>query len=134
MRYGFNENWRIGGYWKYADNVPFTPIVDADKIDGNTGISTYIPKYSEAYNSARLMPVHQLSIRLDHFDNYEWGYGNWFIEAINVYGHRNPEKENFNFLYPYLRGFNPEVQYESNYLVSGSRRLPLLNAGLELRF
>ncbi|WP_157135084.1 TonB-dependent receptor [Leptonema illini] len=134
MRYGFNANWRLGGHWKYADNVPFTPIVDAERIGGDSGLSTYIPEYSEAFNSARLKPVHQLSVRLDHFDNYEWGYANWFIELINVYGHQNPEKENFNFLYPYVRGFNPEVQYESNYLSSGSRRLPLLNAGLEMRF
>ncbi len=132
LRYGFNATWRLGGHWKYADNVPYTPIVDAEKT-GST-FSTYIPEYSGAYNSSRLKPVHQLSIRLDHFDNYEWGYANWFIELINVYGHRNPEEESFNFLYPYVRGFNPEIRYESNYLTGSSGRLPLLNAGLEMRF
>lgn len=133
LRYSFNSTWRIGAHWKYAENLPITPIEDHQKITVGP-ISTYLPKYSKAFNSARYTPVHQLNLRLDHFNNYEWGYGNWFIELMNVFGRQNVEKENFNFMYPYYRGFNPEPQFESTYLQSGKKRIPIINAGLEMRF
>src|SRR6185295_19466131 len=80
------------------------------------GRTTFIPQYSDFYNSSRYPASHQLDMRLDYFMNYEWGYANWYVELINVYARKNVESENFDFLYPYVNGSNPSYQYESTYI------------------
>jgi len=137
--YRFNANWQIGGRWRYATSPPYTPITSADNTGGLGGILTFIPKYSNFYNSARFLPYHQLDVRLDYFMNYEWGYANIYLELINFYGRRNAEQENFNFLRPYNFGSNPATSYESTYIqtpTGGGRTLllPLINLGMELKF
>ncbi|MBL8021581.1 MAG: TonB-dependent receptor [Leptospirales bacterium] len=140
VNYKFNANWQLGGRWKYSTNVPRTPVIGNQDLNlAILGRLTFIPKYSDFYNSERYPAIHQLDMRLDYFMNYEWGYANWYVELINVYGHRNVETENFDFLYPYQKGSNPSYQYESNYIqtpIGGGRQalLPLINIGLELKF
>ncbi len=134
----FNAAWQIGARFRYSTGTPFTPIVGNENIPAST-IPTFIPKYSERYNSERLTPFHQLDIRLDRFLNYEWGYANYYIEIINAYAHKNQESANYNFLRPYVPGANPEPQYESTYVetpVGGGRilLLPLINVGIEVKF
>ena len=139
--YKFNANWQIGGRWIYATNVPYTPITGNDEQIqfAILGRLTFIEKYSDFYNSARLKPKHQLDIRLDYFLNYAWGYANYYVEIINVYARRNPESESYDNLYPYARGQNPAVAYESTFIQTpvGQGRtllLPLINMGIEIRF
>ncbi|MBX7059289.1 MAG: TonB-dependent receptor plug domain-containing protein [Leptospirales bacterium] len=141
VSYKFNAEWQLGVRWRYNDNTPYTPITSADSTANLPiiGRPTFIPKYSDRYNSARLLPIHQLDIRLDRFLNYEWGFLNYYVELINVYGRRNPETENFDFLNPYVRGVNPAVSYESTYISTPIGRgrnllLPLINLGVEARF
>ncbi|MCB1324620.1 MAG: TonB-dependent receptor plug domain-containing protein [Spirochaetales bacterium] len=141
VNYKFSPEWQLGLKWKYATNVPFTPIVgnqDQPPLE-ILGRPTFLPRYSDYYNSDRLHPVHQLDLRIDRFFNYSWGYANYYVELINVYARRNPEQENFDFLYPYSRGSNPSIQYESNFIetpAGGGRQwlLPLVNFGLEVSF
>ena len=125
---------------RYASGTPRTPIIGVQDLNlAILGRLTFIPKYSDFYNSERFPISHQLDMRLDYFINYEWGHANWYVELINVYGHRNVESETFDFLYPYVKGSNPSYQYESNYIQTpiGHGRtmiLPLINIGLELKF
>lgn len=140
LNYRFNANWQLGGRFKYATGTPRTPVVGVQDLSlAILGRLTFIPKYSDFYNSERYPATHQLDMRLDYFMNYEWGHANWYVELINVYGHRNVESENFDFLYPYVKGSNPSYQYESNFIQTpiGNGRtllLPLINIGLELKF
>lgn len=141
LNYRFDEQWQTGFRWRYMTNVPHTPVTGTEEIPISDiiGRMTFIPEYSDFYNSARLGPFHQLDIRIDRFLNYEWGYANLYVEFINFYARRNPESENFSFLYPYVKGFNPSVTYESTYMETpigkGKRMLiPLINAGMEIRF
>lgn len=141
LNYKFNDEWQIGGRWRYSTNTPFTPIVG----NGDTfnlpvvGRPTFLVRYSDRFNSDRLHPVHQLDIRIDRFLNYGWGYANYYIEFINFYARRNPESQNFDFLSPYNRGSNPATTFESTFIetpTGGGRRLllPLINIGMELKF
>jgi hypothetical protein len=140
LNYRFNANWQLGGRFRYASGTPRTPVIGVQDLNlAILGRLTFIPKYSDFYNSERFPVSHQLDTRLDYFMNYEWGHANWYVELINVYGHRNVESENFDFLYPYVKGSNPYYQYESNYIETPIGRgrtliLPLINLGLELKF
>jgi len=90
--------------------------------------------------------VHQLDLRLDRFYNYEWGFVNWYVELLNVYGRRKPLSENFNPFQPYSTGRfspqNPVHNYDnlnSPYIqtvMPGGRLiyLPMVVFGLEVRF
>lgn len=134
----FNAQWQIGARFRYSTGTPFTPIIGNEQVAA-TAIPTFIPKYSDRYNSERLTPFHQLDIRLDRFLNYEWGYANYYVEIINAYAHKNQETANYNFLRPYVPGYNPAPQYESTYVetpVGGGRvlLLPLINVGIEVKF
>ena len=144
LNYRFNSRHQIGVRWRYADNVPVTPIVSSETVAGGGILNrpTFIPKYSTAYNSMRLAPTHQMDVRYDYFMRYSFGYANYFIELINAYARRNEESQqlsSFSFLYPYNRGVNPAPGYESTYIetpIGGGRnlRLPLINIGLEIKF
>ncbi|MCB1180323.1 MAG: TonB-dependent receptor plug domain-containing protein, partial [Leptospiraceae bacterium] len=139
----FNKNWQLGGRFRYASNVPITPIVDSNKASVNAagGFTFYFPKYSEYYNSTRLLPIHQLDIRIDNFQNYEWGYMNWYVELINLYGRRNPISQSFDNTRPYSSD-NPRNTFDtlnSPYIqttLPGGRKLylPMIVIGMEVRF
>lgn len=144
FNYRFNARHQLGARWRYADNVPVTPVVGSETVGGGGVLNrpTFIPRYSTAYNSERLPPTHQLDVRYDYFLRYSFGYANYFVEFINLYARRNEEPQqfsSFNFLYPYNRGTNPAPGYESTYIgtpIGRGRilRLPLINIGLEVKF
>ena len=139
LNYKFNRKWQLGGRWKYATNVPFTPITGNQDVLAFLGRPTFLAVYSDYFNSDRLGPTHQLDIRLDYFFNYDWGSANYYVELINTYGRKNPDQENFDFLYPYTRRSNPLVAFDSTYFevpVGNGRRLrmPLINVGMEIAF
>lgn len=140
LNYKFNARWQLGARWRYAENVPRTPIT-GDEQPQLPVISNpvFLPVYSDYYNSERLGPFHQLDVRLDYFINYSWGYANCYIELVNLYARKNPEQENFDNFYPYVRGSNPSISYESTYYESktGEGRSvlwPMINIGMEIKF
>lgn len=138
------SQWQLGGRYRYFTNTPITPIVGSSRISqaASIGVNLNNAQYSNDYNSARLSQFQQVDIRLDRFENYEWGMVNGYIEVINLLGRRNVSGENFDVSKPYLNGSNPTPVYDtlnSPYIQSplpGGRLvyLPLLNIGLEVRF
>ncbi len=139
-----NPEWQIGGRFRYATNVPITPINGSTRLSqaSTYGLNLYIPEYSKDYNSERLMPIHQLDIRIDKFFNFEWGFLNAYVEFVNLYGKRNAISEQFQNTKPYVNGSNPTPSYDttnSPYIQSPIRGghlvyLPLVNFGLEAKF
>lgn len=142
----FIESWQIGGRYSYLTGQVITPIINAEpvSIGGGTGVNFYTAEFSEFYNSGRYKNFHQLDIRIDRFFNYHWGYLNYYIEFINLFGYRSQVDRNFNSFAPYsdyaagrtLK--NPEEIFFTNYIeskVNGKvKYLPLLSIGLEVRF
>lgn len=142
--YKFNKDWQIGGRYRYFSGVPYTPIINANRAgEASTfGINLYFPEYSKNYNSDRLLPFHQIDIRIDAFDHYSWGYLNVYLEFVNFYGRKNQTGYDFDNLKAYQNGVNPSSTYDtvnSPYIESqrpnGSPiNLPLINLGMEVRF
>lgn len=138
------SQWQLGGRYRYFTNTPITPIVGSSRFSqaASFGVNLNNAQYSNDYNSARLSQFQQVDIRLDRFENYEWGVVNGYIEVINLLGRRNVSGENYDVTKPYLNGSNPTPVYDtlnSPYIQSplpGGRLvyLPLLNIGLEVRF
>ena len=140
------DNWQIGFRFRYFSGTPYTPIVSSTKAGaaagGGTGFTLNLPKYSEAFNSDRFPPYHQLDIRFDKFLPYEWGYMNVYIDLINFYGRRNAIGQNFSNFQAYDRYKNPEFVYDSinSPYIQTVRQggnivyLPLINIGMEVKF
>lgn len=137
--YQFSKEWQFGARWKYSTSAPYTPIVGDDGGQQvNNGRIIFDPVFSNLKNSERLGPSHRLDIRIDRFLNYEWGFGNVFLELINVYVRKNPQGMGFNRAMPYSLS-NPTTAYAFDYLQipegkGKSRRIPLFNFGIEMQF
>jgi len=136
--YKISRQWQVGAKWRYMTSAPFTPIVnDNGGFTASNGRTIFYPVYSDLTNSGRLKPYHRLDIRIDRFFNYEWGYGNVFVELLNVYLRDNPVGQNWADNRPISRT-NPETQYDFGTLVvpAGNNRMkiPLLNFGVEVQF
>ncbi len=142
--YKFNRDWQVGGRYRYFSGTPYTPIINANRANqaSTFGVNLYFPEYSKEYNSDRLLPFHQLDIRIDSYDHYSWGYINMYLELVNFYGRQNQTGLNFDNLAAYQRGVNPSSTFDtvnSPYIQSqrpnGSPiNLPLINLGIEVRF
>ncbi len=142
--YKFNPDWQIGGRYRYFSGTPYTPIINSNRANqaATFGVNLNFPEYSKNYNSDRLLPFHQIDIRIDAFDHYSWGYINVYLEFVNFYGRQNVTGYNFDNLQAYQRGVNPSSTYDtvnSPYIQSqrpnGSPiNLPLVNLGMEVRF
>ncbi len=133
-----NAAWQVGSRWKYATNPPYTPVIGDDGgRTVNNGRVIFDPVFSDVVNSKRLEPYHRLDVRVDRFVNYDWGFGNVFLELLNVYLRDNPTSESWTAARPYSRT-NPAVQYDFGTLVwrqGGSRiKFPLFNFGTEIQF
>jgi hypothetical protein len=138
-----NPEWQLGARFRYATGLPVTQINGSSRVEqaSTFGFNLFLPKYSDLYNSYRLPNIHQMDIRLDRFFNYSWGYMNWYLDLINIYGRRNPSEENFDNTKPYTNG-NPGYSYDtlnSPYIqssLSGGRLVyfPMVNFGIEVRF
>jgi hypothetical protein len=142
--YKFNRDWQIGGRYRYFSGTPFTPIINANRANqaATFGASLYFPEYSKNFNSDRLLPFHQIDIRIDAFNHHSWGYINVYLELVNFYGRQNQTGFNFDNFSAYQRGVNPASTFDtvnSPYIQSqrpnGSPiNLPLINLGMEVRF
>lgn len=138
-----NPSWQLGGRFRYATGLPVTQINGSSRLTqaATFGVNLYLPEYSNLFNSYRLPSIHQLDIRLDRFFNYSWGYMNWYLDLINIYGRRNASEEFFDNTRPFSNG-NPSFSYDtlnSPYIqspLSGGRviYLPMINFGIEVRF
>ncbi|MBI3396015.1 MAG: TonB-dependent receptor [Spirochaetia bacterium] len=137
--YKFNRDWQLGARWKYMTSAPFTPIINDDGApQSNGGRPIFNPVYSAQTNSGRLKPYHRLDIRVDRFFNYEWGFGNVFVEIINAYIRDNPTGQDWSRSEPVSRT-NPSIQYDfgSLNIPAGPNRVvksPLFNVGVEVQF
>lgn len=137
--YKFNREWQLGLKWKYMTSQPYTPITGDDGAkQNNNGRPIFDPKYSDETNSGRLKPYHRLDLRIDRFINYDWGFGNVFIEVLNVYLRDNPTSLEWNRSEPYSRN-NPAVAYDFGTLEvpagKGKKaKIPLVNFGVEVQF
>ncbi|MCB1317660.1 MAG: TonB-dependent receptor, partial [Leptospiraceae bacterium] len=136
--YKFNREWQVGLRWRYQTSSPTTPIIDDDGgLQQNRGRTIFDPVYSDLTNSKRFKPYHQLDIRIDRFFHYGWGYGNFFVEALNLYVRRNQTGESWDRARPYSTT-NPSPQYDFQILenkVDGKKYwFPFLNVGIEMKF
>lgn len=139
LGYKIDREWQVGLRWNYRTSQPYTPVVGDDGgRQVNHGRVIFDPEYSDLKYSARLKPYHRLDIRIDRFLNYEWGYGNVFVEVLNVYLKKNEAGLSWSSAQPYSAR-NPRTIYDLGTLeqpVAGGKRMrfPLINAGLEVKF
>ncbi|MEQ9367167.1 MAG: TonB-dependent receptor, partial [Leptospirales bacterium] len=136
--YKINPEWQLGARWRYQTASPYTPITGDDGGQQfNRGRRIFDPKFSGLKNSERLRPFHRLDIRIDRFFNYEWGYGNFYFEMLNVYLRRNEESVQWDSKRPFSNT-NPETVYDFLLLEqkSGDKKytLPFFNIGIEMKF
>lgn len=134
-----NSEYQLGTRWRYATSPPYTEIIGDDGgITKNNGRPIFQPKFSETKNTVRQKPYQRLDLRLDKFLNYEWGYGNVYLELLNIYIRDNPAGFAFDKAVPYSN-VNPTVANEFGNLeisISSKRRIriPLFNIGIEVKF
>lgn len=133
-----NREWQVGGKWKYTSNPPFTPIIGDDAgRTVNNGRVIFDPVFSDVTNSRRLEPYHRLDIRVDRFIHYGWGFGNVFLEVLNVYLRDNPTGEVWTAARPFSRT-NPRIQNDFGTLIvpagKNQIKIPLVNFGTEIEF
>lgn len=136
--YKINPEWQFGARWRYQTASPYTPITGDDGgLQFNRGRRIFDPKFSTLKNSRRLRPFHRLDLRIDRFFNYEWGYGNFYFEMLNVYLRRNEDDLEYDSKRPFSKS-NPETTYDFLLLEqkSGNKKyiLPFFNIGIEMKF
>lgn len=82
-KFGKKDQWQLGGRFQLTTGKPYTPVVRADLVNGN---SRYRPVFGEV-NSDRVETMHQLDLRLDRI----WDFKTWSLSAYldiqNVYAH-----------------------------------------------
>ena len=139
LGYKMNREWQFGLRWDYRTATPYTPITGNEKgVRLDSGRVIFNPKYSTLTNSERLPPYHRLDVRVDHFVHYEWGYGNVFVEVLNVYMKENPEDLSWSTSRPFSET-NPTANpsFSSLEFSNGNgtkTKVPLFNIGLEVKF
>lgn len=136
--YQFSREWQVGARWLYKTAAPFTEIIGDDGgQQENAGRTIYDPRYSTLTNTRRLHPYHRLDLRIDRFMHYEWGYGNFYVEMLNVYVRENPSQMDWDRKRPYS-ATNPSISNDFLILQTpGSGKtylLPFFNIGLEMKF
>lgn len=135
--YKINREWQVGGKWKYMTSQPYTTITgDNGALANNNGRPIFEPVYSDDRNQLRLKPYHRLDVRVDRFFNYEWGYGNFFFEALNLYLRDNPGGVQWDKTQPYSNR-NPSISPEFGTLIIPGPKgsgyiIPLFNFGIEV--
>ncbi|MDW7976805.1 MAG: TonB-dependent receptor [Leptospiraceae bacterium] len=133
-----NPTYQIGIRWRYQTSPPYTVVVGDDGgKNKNNGRPLFQPKLSEETNTFRSKPYHSLDIRFDKFVNYEWGYGNIFVELINVYLRQNIGGFAFNRALPFTPiNPRPAPEFGTLEITQGKRkiRIPLFNLGFEVKF
>ncbi len=134
-----NREWQFGARWNYRTSPPYTEIVNDDGgTTFNSGRAVFYPEYSDVTLSKRMKPYHRLDIRIDRFINYEWGFGNIYLELLNVYLRENTESKGWSTGRPFS-ATNPEANrdFGSLQFEAGNGKylkVPLFNIGLEMKF
>ncbi len=129
--YKYNSH-TISSKFQLYTSFPYTPIVGGHESPSIPPSGRYVPEYSTNVNSAHSDIDHRLDVRYSHRTNYSWGYVNWYIEIINIYGflvNRNTG-ERWRYNQPYSEGVNPSPRYSI-----GTRSLSFIpNFGVEVKF
>lgn len=134
-----SREWQLGARWKYMTSQPYTPITGDDGgRQIQNGRYIFNPVYTDLKYSGRLKPYHRLDVRVDRFMNYPWGYGNFFLELLNIYLRDNPTNLNWDVARPISRT-NPGINYDFGTLESSTGdgkkvKFPLFNIGVEVQF
>ncbi len=134
-----NSEYQVGLRWRYSTSQPYTQITGDDGgITKNGNYPIFEPKFSEEKNTIRLKPYHRIDLRFDRFLNYEWGYGNVFLELVNAYIRRNEGGFSFDKSIPFSP-VNPQKVPEFDTLEvpigeNKTTRIPLFNFGIEVKF
>ena len=136
--YQVNPEWTLGVRWRYQTSAPYTKIIGDDGgRQQNQGRRIFDPVYSPFENTERTAAFHRLDFRVDRFFNYGWGYGNVFVELLNVYVRRNETGKSWNRQRPYSTT-NPAPEYDFVLLQqsSGDKTyfIPFFNLGIEMKF
>ncbi len=139
LGYRINRDWQLGIRWNYRTGEPYTPIIGDDGgRQVNNGRVIFDPTYSPFLYSERFDKFHRLDFRIDRYFNYSWGYGNFFIEMINVYMRDNQTGIYWVSSMPYSSG-NPQPQYDLGVLwiplgKGRHMKIPMVNIGMEVKF
>ncbi len=138
-----NEEYQIGGRWSYLTSAPFRPITgdDGGRFSNPANGLTY---WSETYsnnpfssdfgNVRRGKDFHRLDIRFDKFENYAWGYVNWYLEIVNVYIRKNTNGEGFDNARPFSRTNPTPSETFVTLVLPGNQIIPFFNVGMEAHF
>ncbi|GBF50888.1 TonB dependent receptor [Leptospira ryugenii] len=138
-----NEDYQLGGRWSYLTSVPYQRVIGDDGgqfSNPANGQTFWNARYSnnpytaEFGNTKRGADYHRLDIRLDKFENYSWGYINWYLEIVNVYLRKNTNGESFDNSRPFS-GTNPVPSQTFGTLELPNRTvIPFFNIGMEAHF
>jgi hypothetical protein len=136
--YQINPEWQLGVRWRYQTAAPYTKIIGDDGGQQvNAGRRIFDPVYSPFENTERTAAFHRLDFRVDRFFHYGWGYGNFFVELLNVYVRENETGKEWNSRRPYS-ATNPEPVYDFVLLQqsSGDKTyfIPFFIVGIEVKF
>lgn len=139
----FSEEYQIGGRWSYLTSVPSRPVIGDDGgrfSNPLNGITFWNERYSnnpftaEYGNVRRGTDFHRLDIRLDKFENYSWGYLNWYIEIVNVYMRKNKSGFGFDNSRPFSANNPSENPTFGTLELPGGTVIPFFNVGMEVHF
>ncbi len=137
------EDYQIGGRWSYLTSTPTRPIIGDDggrfsnPLNGITywnSVYSNNPYTSEYGNVKRGADFHRLDIRFDKFENYSWGYINWYLEIVNVYLRKNTNGENFDNSKPFSATNPVPSQTFGTLEMPGGTVIPFFNVGMEVHF
>ncbi len=136
--YQINPEWQFGARWRYQTAAPYTQIIGDDGgRQQNQGRRIFDPVFSPYENTERTAAFHRLDLRIDRFFRYGWGYGNFFVELLNVYVRRNETGKSWNRSRPFS-ATNPEPVYDFVLLQQsqGDKTyfIPFFNVGIEMKF
>jgi hypothetical protein len=82
------DEWQIGFRWSYQSGGRYTPVVDL--IPSSSDPDVLEPIYA-TLNSERYPDYQRLDFRAERTRVKEWGYWKFYIDAFNVYDHKNVE-------------------------------------------
>ncbi|TGN13129.1 TonB-dependent receptor plug domain-containing protein [Leptospira ilyithenensis] len=139
----FTEEYQIGGRWSYLTSVPYQPITGDDGgrySNPLNGLTYWNPTYSnnpyssDYGNVKRGADYHRLDVRIDKFENYSWGYVNWYVEIVNLYLRKNTNGEGFDNSRPFSATNPTPSQTFGTLELPGGTVIPFFNIGMEVHF
>lgn len=136
--YQISPEWQFGMRWRYQTSAPYTQIIGDDGgRQQNQGRRIFDPVFSPYENTERTAAFHRLDLRIDRFFRYGWGYGNFFVELLNVYVRENETGKSWNRQRPFS-ATNPESVTDFVLLQQsqGDKTyfIPFFNVGIEMKF